>query len=797
MFSWLTGGEEAKPKEPSAPAKEAAAPAAGAPPPPPPAAATASAETSAAAAAPAEEQTAPPAADAPSTAAATDTPPMPPSPPVIVRNVWAGQTPPETGAWDVAEQQLQVIPKIQKGRPEATTWTLAESAEPHDLELQGCCGESCVLYPVDSEEVTVCRPELIDPAWVAVGKKHVHWLQPSGPHKCFVLSQTLEDANGGSHGVRRVLTHEAHAAAEGYSADADEWRFELAKDEWKTCAARCGTPPPWWFANVKLLQRPKDANESLPPPLRGVRLSQSGYVWQVVQGWLSPSTASTWMLLQDNTVFFSPAPHSTEVEEFPLRGVKLVARHVEVSSSRTVQYPLDLRNANGKSVTLVFHNLAERDTWAALIEVSACQLQPSRQLPREKGDVYLSLLTMCAVPPCTPCVEPFEHAPETVSVYSGLAAASTGYVIVQADGGGGGWLAEGWRRRYTTVHDTFFTYRTHKDDMADLKVFPLRHASIAKTPQPENPWVFGVFSPFEAYVQVWCDSREAYARWLAVFDAAVRRANHARREAHAVSVDRLPGATTPDALLETIQLASGVVVVQHGIAVEDGNVLNLKYARESTWRRLDAEAGLVGCEEGEARWVDAAEAGAEPARKLEWIKDEAAGSDGGAAVPPVAPRHAVVRGCTAEAVGDGSVIADCLLPESVLSDSLLAKLKGDHKISSALLTQLPAPAEFTLRCSETHQWVAVLTGSVRVVVFPGSCYALITTAYPKILASKYNDAIGDEWGASSSPLSFLGGRQLVLNAGEAIFIPLDFFFSMKSLGNASVLRCFSKPLKKQ
>ena len=643
--------------------------------------------------------------------------------------------------------QLRIIdaPKAVKA-----TWKILEKDGVTSLSVTSIGSEEmCTMYPASGcPAVSFAAPELIDPSYVAVGVQYVHWLMELSEGRFYVLSQLVEDANGGAHGVRRMLVKEG---TEGGDAG-----FDLSGPVWSSCAARQTLPTPWWFAEVSSLAKPSSENPTLPSSIRTVQLSHSSMVWQMKTGWdsfISPGASPTFLMLYENTLFFSATPDSKDVQEYGLTSIDVVPGDISISAGSVVQYPLTLNNKNGKTLGFTFHSQGERDLWAALLEVAAAQIQPKKKISKQKAALYEAILVLKPAPPCTPAVSPHEGAAPENDPNTLL----TGYIIIEVNDSSA-WFAQGWKRMFVTLHTTFITFRTHRDTLSDLRVLSLRHITSAKVPQEKNPWVIGLFSPFSSPLMLWCDTKEIFSTWLSGCDKAIRSANHGVAAGHPISVDRVKHSSAED-LLKTVQSAKGVVVLKHNLPTPNG-AMQLPYAQESSWRIFETVDGLIGSDDAEAEFYFEEKSGK---RAVRWVE-----ASEGNVIPDVEPHHVLVRGNGAGEVGDKP--AECMLPNSVLGGSVLAELGGAYRISSTTLTKLPAGVEQTLRYSEFFQWFVVLEGSVRVVMFSGTCYTLITKDYPKVTASSYNKRIGNDWAAEGSPLSVLGGRQVVVSKGETLYV---------------------------
>eukprot|EP01063_Lacrimia_lanifica_P019815 TRINITY_DN27227_c0_g1_i1.p1 TRINITY_DN27227_c0_g1~~TRINITY_DN27227_c0_g1_i1.p1 ORF type:complete len:742 (+),score=156.64 TRINITY_DN27227_c0_g1_i1:65-2290(+) len=641
----------------------------------------------------------------------------------------------------------------------------------------GGAEEECGVHFVEDSPVRgrCAPPSLLAPKWVAVGQHHVHWIEGASAAKLYVLTQAVDAAVGGADGVLRVLRRLN-------STEADDEAAQMVGSMWDGNALRQSLPAPWWADRVPAARLMLQDTASLPPPLRTHRFCYSGYVWTVEDGWFSTSQTLYWLTLHYNTLVFAASPTAPvdHLREYALAGVEVRVGEtvsVPVPDAKPVRrHPLTLTPpaASGfKPLSLLFHSSAERGLWAALLAVSAGQL--SGAVDAKAGGAYATHLTRVPAPPATPSLQPGSR-PEDLSdcSLSGLLA---------ADGGeeSGGWLLPGRKRRaaqqFLTLHSTYVTSRASQENVRDVVVLPLRHAVVKRSSSsaggPDRPWMLKITSPFFGTARFFCETEATLWTWLRALGAAVAAANAGSETVPAVCVDRVDHGGDASTLAELLDAALGVSICAHGIEATDA--MALEYAETSPWRQLLSPQGLLGSEAREAAFIG-------ESTDMEWV------AEAGGRAPLAPPLHVVVRGKTAADVRETPAIpADCFLPEcSVLVGSPLRKLAGKYAITSSVVIRLPEGTEQVLsRGTGCPRWLAVLSGELRVVVFPPRTYALLLSA--KETGHQRRIPVG--WGRVGAPLAHLGGKQLTLTQGSAAFVPAEYLLAYTALAAADVAVC--------
>eukprot|EP01064_Diplonema_japonicum_P028370 TRINITY_DN4340_c0_g1_i1.p1 TRINITY_DN4340_c0_g1~~TRINITY_DN4340_c0_g1_i1.p1 ORF type:complete len:749 (+),score=99.52 TRINITY_DN4340_c0_g1_i1:72-2249(+) len=676
------------------------------------------------------------------------------TPPVLIKNPWPDTVErPREGTWVCKELSFTIrrskTPQVNASPDPA--WEINDSGEDGRPTLK----INDEILPIKSVEETpeFPKPELFQPTWVAIGQNKIHWLQRESPGRILALTQTILGANGSCMGKRTLLFNEISEEEEGKTAVPTDY----SSKPFACCVMNQPANVPWKEEKQEKQQQQQQqqdepsVNITLPKFLQNKALGHSCYAWVISEGWLGASNTPEWFVLHDRKLYHAPTPSAETYEEFNLNNVSVETASMIIGPNRMMQHPLKIKNKSGDLLSLTFYTELERDIWCALIDITTAQMNPNRRIHEERMTVYERLITQVHVAKPVPCVD-FRKVPDDLP-----SCVASGYVIIQVESGG--WLSDGWKRRWVTVHDTFYTFRDAKGtDTAGLDVHRLRYSRILKAPQPEHPWVFAVYNPFSPPIHIWCDSKPAFAKWISIFDGAAQNAN--------------PDHTTAE--VGTSMQPGRPFIGNHGVAVPDGWP-SLSHVSESSFRHLISPSGVIGSEDGEAIvQVDGS---------LAW-KDGASG--------PVMPTHYVVRGKSwNEAKPTALTVSDCLLPESVIPDPEKKMLEG-YSLCRVTLKTVPASVQFSLRSEDKHTAYLVLSGTIRVTIFPGSCYSLITPSYPACRAAVFTGALPVNWGQSESPLAYKGGNTVEVAAGKFMFVPIDHFNTITADTDAVFLMCSYK-----
>eukprot|EP00659_Diplonema_papillatum_P014198 gene14198-21767_t len=635
---------------------------------------------------------------------------------------------------------------------------------------------------------------------------------PYGVRKLLTYTQTEQPPHQTGEGVDTALTGRPLK------------QVDYTSKPWARAAVAMEAAKPWWYAPPPPLPAAPQAPPTvavppsfLPDILLKTKFCFSGYAWVDSPGWVVGSTDELrWFVLYGQSLFLLSEPQSESVEEVELLtdGKMTVIEQIQTTPPANpggpTKHSVTVIVAE-KSVTFLFRTQWERDAWVAMIDVTIAQLAyqkaaaafaanggylpeaaraalqpylaPSPSMAANLS-AYINILLHQPFPKSpVPCVSP------VVNLETLPGCAMSAYVMLELGKGGTGWrswFAEGHRRRFTTVHDGWLSVRDEKESSKGVVVLPMMHAAISKTEVSASVFEFTVGSPFLSRLlggplNLWFESRTAYNNWISGIDRSIRYANACllingySRGSPSLVIQTLDTesltAHSGDVDVLREKMTSGVpfLITRHGVEVPSiGGPLAFPHAQNSAWRALVSARSppVVGCEDFATTWVGEA--------ALQWVPDDTQPL----APPPVAPWHAVVRGrqfhdqapVPRAHANHTNVVRDCLLPASaILGESVMNAYPLDKclKVTSCLLSLVPRGTEYLLRSDGEHQWVAAMSGSVLLTLFPSTCYSLSTAAFPSCRASSHNQPLPANWQATDSPLHLYPAAQVTVEAGQA------------------------------
>eukprot|EP01062_Namystynia_karyoxenos_P053850 TRINITY_DN4385_c0_g2_i1.p1 TRINITY_DN4385_c0_g2~~TRINITY_DN4385_c0_g2_i1.p1 ORF type:complete len:862 (+),score=218.85 TRINITY_DN4385_c0_g2_i1:78-2588(+) len=587
---------------------------------------------------------------------------------------------------------------------------------------------------------------------------------------------------------------------------------------------------PWWLSGARPSPAPQQPNLSLPPALRGAALSFSGMLWRSAEGWLRSTWEAVWVTLADRQLFVSRSPLEAPHFALPLAGAERdgsCSGSADGPVSGRKAFPLAVRSAPrwGVTLTLGAASESEREQWAARIDTALLQANPGQQagLPQRQR---LTQELLQALP--RPVVPPLDDSgPLTEEVDEPLRA---GYAMTRVPALGS-WFGSGWRRRWLTVHRSCIAMRDERAGLEGLHVVPLRHA----TTNAEDKFVFSISGPFLDGLEprLWCEDAQQYSAWLAVLDGALRYANPERGPAAAARL-RPARIRDPD---EAAQLAlwrrpfllrHQIADARPGLCPETPQQLaQAPEASAAQWRVLSSPDGVFGgpvpaCI-AEERTMGPWGVAFDSELCWRWRGQEDPTVPAPSGPPPHAVRSSVPIGEAAAAFsaggpprdrvllrgrlpGGGSPVQTCrLLAGSALCSA--ATPPAEAQGAAALLEPThmtmhcaPRGAEVNLHQDTSPVWLAQLRGAQRVLLFPSDCHALRGADWgapsPLALRSSLSGSIPTDWERPGSLLAGLGGVEVGLAEGDALYIPTGVWYSTKAESQWTLtlaVRCGSAP----
>eukprot|EP01060_Flectonema_neradi_P008202 TRINITY_DN15864_c0_g1_i1.p1 TRINITY_DN15864_c0_g1~~TRINITY_DN15864_c0_g1_i1.p1 ORF type:complete len:684 (+),score=85.50 TRINITY_DN15864_c0_g1_i1:46-2052(+) len=648
-----------------------------------------------------------------------------------------GNAKPSEGEWKLLGI-CQSGPDQGKGNKEIITIKKESNG---DLTLSFREQSATIIHA--SEVKGAALPELMDPVcWVGF-KTSVMWLQPVSDNQHLILIQKRDECNGSSFGERffMSLTGTFVPLTSGIS---------LKNSKWNMCALARSTIDPWWKTEMKRVMK-KTPPSYYPSFLSNMNIQHTESAWIHKAGWISTSSIHCWLTLTDGVLFMGGSASANDIDEMPLIDVTVKASDPIQSTQSLTHHTLTIKT-NGTSSLIGFLTPVIRDKWIALLSLSAGQY--GSPLTEANFLQHLSRVTLTYCPEVSPPVNPNGNSEQIQAILSGNVVTKQGT----------SWVGD-WKRRYTTVHKSCILHCSEKG--GQVTSIPLGGSLViagggGTDKASHNQFLFTIASPhLEAPFSFWCDSEELYRKWIWQISASSAAATAA---APLPVQEVTPDTFNPESLGSQINSADALIkLTKSGLAYS--GVGELPGVQGNGWRKLTSTSSLFGIEKEAVKKNSSG--------KLTWTS----GADHG-----FRPLHEVETevGFVPNLDGSPNIVRDIMLLKTEDIQKLLhgSCIAASCNIRVVCVAMLPHKAEYTLRSVQASNWFAVYEGSIVIRVFPPSAFHVST----------FVEGIPLSWDKSTSPLGYIGGRQVTLHAGEALFVPAQFFYSVMARQKAVIAR---------
>ena len=641
-------------------------------------------------------------------------------------NTWPdGREKPPEGEWCLLEICQSRAKADQGNNDPGTIVTKKDSSGVLTMTFRGVTSHITHVSDVKS----LALPELMDAVCHVNYKTFIVWMQPINENQYLIVVQKRDGCNGSSFGERfyMSLNGDFVPLTSGIS---------LKSAKWNVCALARGVHiDPWWKTEMKKTMK-RNPPASLPSFIADFNIQHSESAWLHKTGWISTSSSSCRISLTDCVLFIGASVSAADVDEIPLMNAEVTSSDTIQSTSAQCHYTLKITTKDNNCL-IGFLTPSIRDKWAALLSLSTVQLGGTIS----DSDLlqHVSRLTQVYCPVITPPIDQTKDADQASTLLSG------NFITKE----GTNWVGD-WKRRYVTVHESFITYSSEKG--GKLSALPLGGSIVVPydgEKKERNNFLFSISSPhLEAPFSFWCDADDIYRKWL----TQISKVSSAATASSPLPVQIVDSKEEVNLNQVTLQVEGADVLVkllQTGLPYS--SVPDIPGIQSDRWRKLTSSSTLFGIEK-EA--VKKAKSG-----QLVW----SSGADHG-----IKPLHEVQTSVEFVANLDGSsnIVRDTMLlePEVILEGSFINKICN---IRAVCVAMLPQRAEYTLRSVQTSSWFAVFEGSIIIRVFPPSA----------IHCASFTGSIPLAWDKSTSPLSYSGGRQVTLHAGEALYVLFLLFFT--------------------